>query len=60
MNNQFTLIISSSNNDNYSINFRCWILNSEGNQETIDSKVDNGITLQESIDKQNEFIQKNK
>jgi hypothetical protein len=57
--NQFTLIISSQNNNLYSINFRCWVINNDGNQETIDSKVDNGISLEDALTNQTNFIQKN-
>ena len=60
MEKQFTLIISSLGNNNYSINFRCWVLDANGNQETIASKVENSITLEQALTEQGNFITENK
>jgi hypothetical protein len=60
MKKQFTLIISSLGNDNYTINFRCWVLTSNGDQETISSKVDNSLTFEQALTEQENFINENK
>lgn len=60
MEKQFTLIISSLGNNNYTINFRCWFIDINGNQETIISKVENSITLEQALIEQENFITENK
>lgn len=60
MDKKFTFIISAITNNNYSINFRCWITDAEGNQENIAVLVDNGISLDDALLLQNNFITENK
>lgn len=60
MEKKFTFIISAITNNNYSINFRCWVIDAEGNQENLAILVDNGISLDDALISQNNFITENK
>jgi hypothetical protein len=60
MDKQFSLIISSSGNNMYSINFRCWIFNQDGQQETIAVLVDFNKSLDDALAEQTSFINTNK
>jgi hypothetical protein len=60
MDKQFSLIIGSSGNNQYSTNFRCWYLNADGNQETIAAESSFGLTLDQALANQEIFINTNK
>jgi hypothetical protein len=58
--NRFTLIISAITESSYTINFRCWIIDGEGNQQTIAVLVQNNISLDDALIAQTNFITENK
>lgn len=60
MKNRFTLIISAITETSYTINFRCWIIDEEGNQQTIAVLVENDISLNDALIAQTNFITENK
>jgi hypothetical protein len=60
MDKQFSLIIGSLGNNQYSINFRCWLLNENGNQETLAFMVESAITFEQALTLQENFIIENK
>ena len=60
MKNRFTLIISAVTETSYTINFRCWVIDDEGNQQTIAVLIENNISLDEALISQTNFITENK
>lgn len=60
MEKQFSLIISSIPNNTYAVNFRCWVLNENGNQETLAFMVESAITFEQALTLQENFITENK
>lgn len=60
MKNRFTLIISAITETSYTVNFRCWIIDEEGNQQTIAVLSKNDISFDEALSEQTNFITENK
>jgi hypothetical protein len=56
---EYSFYISSKGNDKYTISYKSWEKDEEGNQINVKTKMDFGLTLEKAVEEQTKFIENN-